>query len=460
VPIRIRLALVFAAAVLLIFGVSGILFERSFRHGVETSLDRGLHTQASTLVRALRDANGGPIGLHDSGSSARVATQDLVAQIMTPTGKVLETTREAGPRRVLGDAEVRVARRRATTTTVRLGAEDEHYRILAVPTFEGDRRRIVAVGTSLESTDDTVGRVRDALLVGGVIVVLVAGVGAWFLAGAALRPVERMRREAASISEHDATSRLPVPGTHDEIAALGETMNDLLARLQNALQRQRHFVADAGHELRTPLAVLQTELELARRRPRSRAELMDTIGAAQDETQRMSRLADELLFLTQTDDARSELPRGAQRVLPIIEQAAETLAARAREHRVDLRVEGDPALEARVAPDLIRRAVENLLENAIRYAPPSSAVTARLRREHDDLVIEVTDAGSGFPPDFLPVAFERFRRADDARSRRDGGTGLGLAIVLAVARAHGGTADVANQPAGGAVVGVRIPADV
>jgi heavy metal sensor kinase len=457
VPIRVRLALGFALAALVIFVVSGVLFERSFRHGVEEALDPGLRAQASLLAQDLHASDGGEIGLADVGPSALVQTRELVAQVLDGQGRLLETTREAGTRRILTTAEAQRAAHESVITNEGLNRENEPFRLLARPTATAQGTRIVVVGTSLEPANGAVHRVRDALLFGGIAIVLVAGVGAWVLAGAALRPVERMRRQAAAISDRDAEPRLQAPSTRDELALLGATLNDLLERLHGALARERRFVADAGHELRTPLAVLLTELELASRRPRSREELTATIDAAYQETERIAQLTDELLFLAAADDDRQEVPREREQIAPILADAVSALNGRADGRSIVLALDADPAIEAPIAPALLRRAVENLVENALRYAPRGSQVSIRARREAGELVIDVADDGPGFPPEFLPHAFERFRRADDARSRDAGGTGLGLAIVLAVARAHGGTAVAANRPEGGAVVGLRIP---
>lgn len=457
-PIRARLALGFALAALVVFGVAGVLFERSFSNGVVESLDPGLRAQAVTLERALQSADGEDIGLDDPGPTALVRTGEQVAQVLDEDGRVLESTREAGPGSIITGQAVRRAASATIFVEEPIDDEQEPFRVLARSIVTSGGTRIVAVGTSLEPTNEAIGRVRDALLFGGIAVVLVAGAGAWVLAGAALRPVERMRRQAAAISERDPAPQLPSPRTRDELAALATTLNDMLARLREALERERRFVADAGHELRTPLAVLRTELELASRRPRSHDELMATVVAAQQETERIAHLTDELLFLASTGDDPKGVPRERERVAPIVEAAVASLADEARERSVDVEVDADTSIEALVAPALLRRAVENLLENALRYSPPGSRVTTRLGRDDGQVTIDVLDEGPGFPEDFLPHAFERFRRADDSRSRGSGGTGLGLAIVQAVAHAHGGTAVAANLPEGGAVVGVRLPA--
>jgi signal transduction histidine kinase len=252
---------------------------------------------------------------------------------------------------------------------------------------------------------------------------------------------------------------LPVPGTRDEIASLATTMNDLLARLQAALARERGFVADAGHELRTPLAVLRTELELADRPQRSYDELREAIRNAAFETDRLVRLSEQLLFLARREDDRRDRVRDVEPLMPLLRQSVEAFQTRAAGRHVTLAVSGDDGIAAPLEADDVRRAVDNLLDNALRFAPAGSGVRVQATRDRTHVEVEVLDDGPGFSEEFLPHAFERFGRADDARSRTDGGSGLGLAIVLAVAQEHGGTATAANRPEGGATVGLRLPAD-
>jgi two-component system, OmpR family, sensor kinase len=453
VPIRVRLALAFAAVTLVVVVVGGVLFARSFRGGVESSLAPGLRSQASALSRDVR------AGLRTFDKSA-LTPSDAVAQIFASNGTVIATTSEAGTRPVIPPAVVRSARRGRvfTNTTVRDARDREPFRVLASPVSTGDGLLIVVVGTSLEPTNAAAGRVDRALVIGGGIAVVLTGVGGWLLARAALRPVDRMRREAAEISGHDSSAALPVPRTRDEIAALAATLNALLARLQDAIDRQRAFVADASHELRTPVAVLEVELELAQRPDRSRDDLAEAVGQASQQTARLARPTDELLFLARVDEPVSE-ERRLLRVQPIVEEATADVAPEAAGRNVRIVVDGDPDARAPVAPDAVRRAVRNLVANSVRHSPPRAEVTAHVRSDDGATVIEVQDEGTGFPPEFLPHAFERFRRADDARGAATGGTGLGLAIVLAVAHAHGGTAEARNRPEGGAAVSLRLPAD-
>ena len=280
------------------------------------------------------------------------------------------------------------------------------------------------------------------------------------LAGAVLRPVERMRRQTAQISDQDLSRRLAVPSTRDEIAALGTTMNALLDRLQKALDRERGFVADAGHELRTPLAILRTELELAARPGRSRDDLVEAVTAAGQETDRLFRLAEDLLLLARADNHQPFLRPQRFSLPDLLSTAARGAAARGGA-RITVVRHGPAELTVDADQDRLRQAVDNLLDNAIRHAPAGTVVDVTTAAGlSGQITIEIADRGGGFPPEFLPHAFERFHRAEAARTRDSGGTGLGLSIVAAIAQAHGGRAIAANREGGGAVVTIELPASV
>jgi signal transduction histidine kinase len=284
----------------------------------------------------------------------------------------------------------------------------------------------------------------------------VGGFGAYWLARAALAPVERLRREVAALSERDTESTVRVPRTHDEIAALAGTMNDLLARLRSALARQRAFVADASHELRTPFAVLRGELELAERPGRTREELSAAVASAAAEADRLTRITDDLLLLARGDEATLRVSLARTDVALLLAQSAERAGARAAAAGVTCRVDVPAGLMAVVDSGRIRQAVDNLIDNALRFAPRGTEVDLCAEMA-GPLVIEVRDRGPGFPPSFLPHAFERFARPDLGRARDAGGAGLGLSIVQAIVQAHGGRAVAGNRDGGGAVVRLEIP---
>jgi hypothetical protein len=315
----------------------------------------------------------------------------------------------------------------------------------------------VTGGESQDAYEATQSQVVRQLTIGGVVFVAVAALGAYWLARAALSPVERLRQQVAAVSGRDEGSAVEVPGTRDEIAALAGTMNELLGRLQGALARQRAFAADASHELRTPLAVLRGELELAARPGRSRDDLAAAVRSAAAEAERLSRLTDDLLLLARSDEDRLSLRPATTDIGELLARSAGTACSRLAAAGVTCHVDAPDGLLADVDSDRIRQVVDNLLDNALRFAPRGSVIVLAARADGPDLGIEVRDDGPGFPAGFLPHAFERFRRPDTGRSRDDGGTGLGLAIVRAIAVAHGGTASAASKPGGGAVVRVRLP---
>jgi signal transduction histidine kinase len=252
--------------------------------------------------------------------------------------------------------------------------------------------------------------------------------------------------EAAEVSVGEPGRRLPVPPARDEVARLGETLNAMLARLEAALARERAFVSDASHELRTPLAVLRTELELAVRRGRSAEELEAALASAAEETERLSQLAEDLLVIARSDHGRLPVREEDVAAVELLERARERFAARASSAGRALRIAA--AGEQRVLADRLRveQALANLIENALRHGDGEVVLAAEGRDGAVEL--HVCDEGPGFPPGFLASAFERFSRADRARS--GGGAGLGLAIVAAIASAHAGSAGARNRPQGGA----------
>jgi len=291
----------------------------------------------------------------------------------------------------------------------------------------------------------------ELLLLSGPVALVLASLAAYWVAAAALRPVEAMRARAATISAAEPGERLPVPATDDEVARLGTTLNEMLERLGEALEHERTFVADASHELRTPLAILRAELDLALAEGRSPKELRAALASAAEETDRLTQLAEDLLTIAQTE--RGELPLRLERIelREVLEGVRRRFSRRAEEEGREIVLDGPP-LEIRADRLRIDQAIGSVVDNALRYG--AGKVSISLVAVADDTVeIRVRDHGPGFPPDFLARAFERFSRA----GRGDGGSGLGLAIVRTVARAHGGEARAANAEDSGGEVRLTLP---
>ncbi|MFH9010020.1 ATP-binding protein [Streptomyces sp. NPDC017943] len=323
-----------------------------------------------------------------------------------------------------------------------IDGDTEDYRFAAVEVETRDRGHLeVYAGWPLAAEHGAVRTALTVMLIGfPLLLAVVAGV-TWLVTRRALRPVEGIRREMAAITRsEDLARRVPEPDTHDEIARLASTTNETLAALETSVERQRRFVADASHELRSPIASLRTQLEVAAAHP----ELLDLDGAVED-TVRLQRLAADLLLLARLD--AGERPG----------DATVDLAALAREEatgRTGVSVRAE-AVEVAGSRGQLGRVLANLLDNAQRHA--RSAVTVSVRREGDRAVVGVADDGDGVPEADRERIFERFVRLDAARSRDDGGAGLGLAIARDVAVRHGGTLTAGRGPAGGALFELRLP---
>ncbi|MDQ0907570.1 signal transduction histidine kinase [Streptomyces canus] len=330
-----------------------------------------------------------------------------------------------------------------TNGSATIDGESADYRFAAVDVeVPGKGTLTVYAGASLNPEQSAVGTAQTVMLVGFPLLLGVVAAVTWLVTRRALRPVEGIRAEMAAITaSEDLARRVPVPDTHDEVARLARTTNETLAALETSVERQRRFVADASHELRSPIASLRTQLEVAAAHP----ELLDLDGAVED-TVRLQHLAADLLLLARLDAGE----RGAG--------ARVELAALARERaagRTGVTVRAD-AVEVTGSRGQLERVLDNLLDNAGRHA--RSAVVVTVRRDGDrNAVVEVGDDGDGVPAGDRERIFERFVRLDEARARDDGGAGLGLAIARDVAARHGGTLTVRDAPTGGALFELRLP---
>jgi two-component system, OmpR family, sensor kinase len=458
VPLRVRLALGFALGTALLIGVVGLGFVLQLRTSLYATLDVGLASRAATLTEQYTAG-----GLPALGTNR----DEEPVQVVSADGRVLAGSPDLGVVPVLDRRALSAVLARRVDGAGPLGftTGEEHERTRFLATVLSDRDGLVlVVGTGTDIADTADEHVDTGLLILGPIAVVAAGLGAWWLSGAALRPVERMRRQSAGLARHDDGSHLAVPGTRDEIASLASTLNDLLDRQRHALsqerqalERERGFVADAGHELRTPLATLRAELELAGRPGRDRDELAEAVTSAAGETDRLIRLAEDLLTLARADGSGAFLRVRTVDLAEVTASAARAASAVGDRRDVDVVVESPPRLGAEADPDRLRQALDNVLANAIHHSPEHAVVTVTLTRDGDRARLGVADDGPGFPAEFLPHAFERFRRADTARARGDGGSGLGLAIVETITRAHHGSVRAANRPEGGALVEIDLP---
>jgi heavy metal sensor kinase len=426
-PLRLRLTLAFALAMAAVLAILGVFLYLQLRATLDEQIDQSIRARAAAAT-----------GLT---AGTRVGDEEGFVRVLGGS--------EGAP---LTAADLERARRGDEVLVERAAVPgvEGRVRLLARRRDEG----VVVAGASLDDRDEALASLLTQIAIGGPVALLLASLAGYALAGAALRPVEAMRSRASEISTTVDGRRLPEPDGDDEIARLARTLNEMLARLEAGLERERRFVAEASHELRTPLASLRAELELALRRPRSPEELRAALASAAEETDRLAALAEDLLVLARSDEGALRLEREPLAAEELFESVAGRFAARAGGAGLSLEVVAPPGLRAVGDRTRLEQALGNLVDNAVRHG--GGTVRLEATRANGAVSLSVSDAGPGFAPEVLPHAFERFSRADGARS--GGGAGLGLAIVAAIARAHGGTATARNLLGGGAEVTLVVPA--
>jgi signal transduction histidine kinase len=451
VALRVKLTLAFAVAMAAVLATMGLFVYLRVHGALASSVDRTLRAQAAES--AVRLDRGRPLVDPDATDGP------VLGQLLDAHGRVLRSTPAGLAPLVDPRTAGRVAAGTRSLRSTDVPGRDGSWRILAVPVAFDGSPHVLALAGSLAQREETLHRLFVELLVAGPVALILASLAGYGLAAAALRPVESMRRRATAISASTPGKRLPVPPARDEISRLAETLNAMLARLETAfeheraaIEHERRFISDASHELRTPLALLQTELEVALRHPRSREELQAALRSAAEESERLTRLAADLLLIARSDQGRLPLRREHVTAAALLQAAADRFSVRAAEQGREIAVSGGDALVLDADPGYVEQALGNLIDNALTHGAGRVELSAAAR---DRLVeLHVTDEGPGLPAPFVPRAFDRFSRADEARGR--GGTGLGLSIVELIAHAHGGSAGAGNRPGGGADVWVAL----
>jgi two-component system OmpR family sensor kinase len=452
VPIRLRLTLAFAAAMAVLLLATGLFLYLRLEAALDETINQSLRGRADDVAALVR-ASGS--GLRDEAGSRLLEQEENVAQVLDPDGAILDSTPGVGDQRLLTDAQLaRAAQETIMVDRPPLPGSDNPLRLLATPVQGRGGPVVAVVGASVESRTEALERLLAQLLLGGPVALLLASLLGYSLAAATLRPVESMRREAEAVSAAEPGRRLPLPPADDEIARLGRTLNTMLGRLESALARERRFVSDASHELRTPLAALRAELEIALRRKRTQAEMRAAMQSAAEETERLCRLADDLLVLARADDGRLPVRQERLPAAELLTAVRERFGHQAAEAGRPLEVQADDQLELQVDRLRAEQALGNLVDNALVHGRGRILLLARRRDGRVEL--HVRDEGPGFPPEFIDRAFDPFTRSDPAR--QGPGAGLGLAIVDLIARAHGGSAHAANDR-GGADAWLEIPGD-
>ena len=440
-PLRVQVALAFTATTAVLLALLGLVLYRSLEGVLEGQARDRLAAQLTALDE---------VTPAEQPAAVAAMAPPVFAQLLTPSGRVVAASAEVPDALVTGDQPGTGHAAREADVAVHLAGQKEPEQAMLL--VREDAGRLLVVGTSREDLLDTLQTMLTRLLLGGLGALLLSGGLGYVVAGAALRPVDRMRRRAARISADATGERLPLPRTRDEIHRLGVTLNEMLDRLEEGLARERRFVAEAGHELRTPLALLRMELDLALAGKRTEDELLVALRSAGEEVDRLTRLSEDLLALR----GGSEPPPAAERV--DVATLLEAVASRSRPafaaagRSLDVAVRGRLTVEG--ARDRLDRALTNLVDNALRHGAGDVSLSARAAAD-DCVQIQVRDAGNGTSLDVPDRPLDPFTRGSAGRTA--GGSGLGLSIVRAIVGSHGGALTFDSDAAEGTVVTLDLP---
>ena len=460
--IRTRLTLWFTAILVTILLVISALSYSLLRWSLMQDVDASL----ATVAQVVRDT-GYPAGAEASASRAESALRDILGpefydkffQLVDPEGR-------PGPRSTYLQGETlpltpkargHAARGLRTFETIRLGGTD--VRLLTIPIQRGGAVvRLVQIGMSLDRADRALDRYRETLLVLVPLGIALAAAGGALVARAALRPVDEMSRTARRITGEDLARRIALRGTGDEVDGLAETLNEMLARLEDAFGAMRRFAADAAHELRTPLTALRGGIEVALRVERSPEDYRRVLASSLEDVERLIRLAEDLLLLSRSSAGR-EPSRARVDLEPLVVDVFDLGARLGAARGVSVRL--DAVTPATVFGDAqgIRRALVNLVDNAVKYTPTGGKVELASWRKDGHVCVSVTDTGVGIEPGELSKLFQPFVRLASAETAEASGSGLGLAIARSVVVSHGGTLTVDSTPGSGSTFTITLPVE-
>ncbi len=448
--LRYRIVAAVAALTVVLAVAGGTGFYLYLGRATRATLEYSLSRRAARVQAAL---SSNLLTLAAPGVTAHPVVDQAVVQVLGPSG-VAYTTAVAGGSPLVSRSEMpRTAKAPIWLVRKEPGWANPH--LVLAEAVSGKPGDVLAVGASMDQMLDSLRLAREALLGAAALAVLLSGAGAWMLAGAALRPVEALRAEADRLEPGAAAEYLPVPPTGDELAALAETLNAMMARSRAASEHQRRFLAAASHELRTPLAGMRAELDLAADGPHhgSYEGVLSRLAARVDH---LGRVCEGLLIVAQGEESTLPLRKRLQPLEPIVLDALEAVGPVAARCGVDLVLDTSGEAVALVDAVRARQVLDNLLANALAHAPAHSAVTVAVHADGTGVLLEIRDEGPGFGPSMLAHAVDPFARSPEGGGR-PGGCGLGLTIVELIVRAHEGTLRLSDPPGGGALVRVEWP---
>jgi two-component system OmpR family sensor kinase len=460
--LKTRLAVWHAVWVVVILAGAAWVSDWALARLVRGQIDHALITLARNELAAIEQAPHEPLRIHEvpgAPSRAWFERLDKFVQIVGLEGEPVARSRTLGTARlplrtVTGE---RVKHGDVVYETVEDFGE-EPIRMVSVPLTIGAAHYVIQVAGSLDDARTVIRAARWLfLIVALAILTAVVATGA-LLTRRALVPIARIVKQARRIGQSSLAERLPHPGTHDEIAGLVETLNDMLGRIEHSFELQRRFTADASHELMSPLSRLRAEFEVTLRRPREAAEYEEALRSGVEEVERLCLLVEELLRLAQVDSGEDGDPSPGPTDLPaILERLMRQLEDEAGRRHVTMGLDTVPAVSVKASPGVVTVVVANVLENAVKFSGAGGHVDVTVDTDGDHAVVAVSDSGPGVQADEVPFIFERFHRGTASRATETRGAGLGLAICRTLVERHGGHVSVTSDPGHGATFAIRLP---
>ena len=459
--LRVRLTLWYGTALALILIIfSTVLYVMTAR-SLRDAVDQSLEETAAAAVRALEER--GFLPLVDEGELMsqfpELARIDKFFQIFSPSGTITIRSPNVKQHEMpLSRQALEVAYSGHSLFASAKYPKEPPLRLISVPiVYRGSLLYIIQVSTTMDSVEHTLNRLLLVLLVSMPVALAVSLAGGWFMAGRALRPVDAITLAAQRIAEGDLTQRLTAPASADEIGRLTNTFNNMIDRLEISFRQIRQFSSDASHELRTPLTVMRGETELALRRPRENEDYKAVMESNLEEIDRMTRIVDELLFLSRADMGEVKMEHLPVPLDSLIEDVQRQASLLGQERNVQVALTSN--VPAVVSGDelRLRELFLNLVDNAIKYSRSGGTVEMALTIEQGQARLSVTDHGIGIAEEDRPQIFDRFYRTDNARAHTKKGTGLGLAICSWIAESHHGHIEVQSQVGEGSTFTVWLP---
>jgi heavy metal sensor kinase len=427
--LRAQLTALYLAFFTLLFAVFSVFLYGELSRSLTTHVDGRLASEADTAAVLFPDE------LHEMQGDELSAAREVISELKLHGDTV--TIRKGD--RVLGTSQ---------SGTADAGARRAQRSIQGY---------VIEVSAPSYAIEAELAVVRRVILLALPLILLAAGLGGYWLATRGLRPLERVAGQARHITESNLETRIEIADAAEEVALLVASFNELLSRLDHSFDTMRRFVADASHELRTPVAVIRGEADVALSQERDAAEYRESLAIILDESRRMSRLIDDLLNLARSDAGHIMLRTQSFYLNELLAECCAGVQGLANAKGIQMECAPGGDLQFTGDEELLRRLTVNLLENAIRYTPAGGKVSASVKREADGVRLVVADTGVGIAAGDAARVFERFYRAGEARSRKDGGFGLGLAIVRWIAESHRGTVECASELGRGSRFTVTLP---